>query len=162
MSINSGKKLSKIVRPEHGKTPEKEKAIEDERERIPPAHREVKQLTVSFEMIKRLMVAYPQSTINESGEFCTQFDNYFSLDSCADSSEVECKVLEWFSRPAYRGGTSKSRSYMRGGLETFFDREFSDREIERIYTHLGNSISRERTKRYIASGFDISVLSEDD
>jgi hypothetical protein len=27
---------------------------------------------------------------------------------------------------------------MRGGLETFFDREFSDREIERIYTCLGN------------------------
>lgn len=119
-------------------------------------------MTVSFEMIKRLMFAYPHSTINRSGEFCTLFNNYFNLESCADNSEVECKVLEWISRPACKDGTSKSRNYMRGGLETFFDREFSDREIERIYTRLGNSINRERTKRYIASGFDINVLSEDE
>lgn len=118
-------------------------------------------MTVSFEMIKRLMFAYPHSTINESGEFCTLFNNYFNLESCADNSEAECKVLEWFFRPACKG-TSKSRSYMRGGLEKFFDHKFSDREIERIYTHLGNGINRERTKMYIASGFDISVLSEDD
>lgn len=81
-------------------------------------------------------VRISHSTINKSGEFCTLFNNYFNLESCADT-EVECKVLEWFSRPACKG-TSKSRSYMRGGLETFFDREFSDREIERIYTCLGN------------------------
>lgn len=43
MSIKSGKKLRKIVRPEHGQTPEKEKAVDDEREMTPPAHREVKQ-----------------------------------------------------------------------------------------------------------------------
>lgn len=92
-------------------------------------------MTVSFEMIKRLMFAYPHSTINESGEFCTLFNNYFNLESCADNSEVECKVLEWFSRPACKDGTSRC---------------------------LRNSINRERTKRYIASGFDISVLSEDD
>lgn len=47
MSIKSrkkpGKKLRKIVRPEHSEAPEMEKAIEDKREMTLPAHREVKQ-----------------------------------------------------------------------------------------------------------------------
>jgi len=54
MSIKSRKKLIKIVRPEHGQTPEKEKAVDDEREMTPPAHREVKHRTVLNDISEHL------------------------------------------------------------------------------------------------------------
>ena len=119
-------------------------------------------------MIERLIFCFTGSFINGGGEFIAhkEANEYFNLSNCKDELEVKCKVLEYFSRGAYKTEPFSSEAkndefheFMLSGINEFLDTEFTEDDMEQIYTYLGNCCNRQRTIRFIESGYDLSVLS---
>lgn len=115
----------------------------------------------------RLMNCFPGSFINHNGEFIAheKANEYFSLSTCGDELDVKCKVLEWLSRAASKGEpyrTAKSnlafQRFMQDGVNRYLETEFSQADFDDIYTHLGNARNHEKTRRFILSGYDMSIL----
>lgn len=119
------------------------------------------------ETINKLLKSFPQSVINHNGEFIVNIkaNNGFDLLNCTSSLEVESKVLEWLSRPAYKEEPFRSKkknneyhSYVLNGINKFLNTNFTEDDIETIYTYLGNSCNRNLTIKFIQSGYDLNLL----
>lgn len=117
----------------------------------------------------KLMHCFPNSVINQSGEFIAHLkaNEYFSLNGCENELDIKCKVLEWFSRGAYKTepfGTKKSNDafnkFMLSGINQYLGTSFSSKDFEIIYTYLGNCCNHEKTIRFIESGYDLAILQE--
>ena len=104
--------------------------------------------------------AFPKAFINSNNEMIIYPPKniYFLLDNVSNELELQCKVLEWCSREASKGYGWQSRKYHREGMCTFFKRDFTQDELDDIYTYLGNGINRLKTIEYIKSGFNREVL----
>ena len=121
-----------------------------------------------FEEAKQaLLKAFPNSFINEHNEFIAEIrsNQYFSLNNCKNPIDIECKVLEWLSRPACKGQpysqewrNKKIRQFMRNGINDFLDTDFSENDMNVIYQYLGNAIDHNKTIRFIESGYNFIVL----
>ena len=59
---------------------------------------------MDWELIQRLMNCFPSSFINQQGEFIAhkEANQYFILRNCENEMDVKCKVIEWFSRAAFK------------------------------------------------------------
>ena len=117
-----------------------------------------------------LLQAFPESFINGRVEFIAhrRSNTYLSLGDCKKPIDIECKVLEWFSRPASKGmpysqewRNRKFRKLILDGINDFLETNFTESDMEEIYQHLGNSINHEKTIRFIESGYDFKVLEEE-
>jgi hypothetical protein len=125
-------------------------------------------LVVDFEIASRLMQAFPCSFINYAGEIIVhrEANQYFILRDCQTELDVKCKVLEWLSRAAYKTdpfGTKKNaqfHKFMLDGINKFLGTSFTYKDIDLIYTYLGNACNHARTIRFIESGYDMKVLKE--
>lgn len=115
----------------------------------------------------RLMQSFPRSFINGAGEFIAldKENEYFCLANCQNEFEVKCKVLEWFSRGAFKTQHYKSNKrnevyhkFMLDGINQFLNTTFNSNDMELIYGKLGNNVNRELCEKFIKSGYDISVL----
>ena len=124
---------------------------------------------MEWELIQKLMHCFPRSFINEYGEFIAHqiANEYFNLRKCKSELDVKCKVLEWFSRGAYKTepyGTKKKNNefhkFMLDGINDFLGTEFTEDDMELIYTYLGNAVHHELTIKFICSGYDMEVLKE--
>ena len=113
---------------------------------------------LDWEIIERLMRAFPRSFINQSGEFIAHRDSnqYFILRSCKNELDIKCKVLEWFSRGAYKTAPYKSdnknkslHAFMLNGINKFLGTRFTEDDMEYIYTYLGNAIHHQKTIEFI-------------
>lgn len=118
-------------------------------------------------IIERLMWCFPRSFVNASNEFIAhrRANEYFRLDNCKNEIDVKCKVLEWFSRGAYKTEpyysyykNNEFHEFMLSGINEFLDTEFTEEDMEVIYTYLGNACNHEKTIRFIESGYDMTVL----
>ena len=118
-------------------------------------------------VIDRLIFCFAGSFVNQNNEFIAHrsANEYFSLENCKDELDVKCKVLEWFSRGAYKTEpyfsvrkNEEFHEFMRNGINEFLDTEFTEEDMEVIYTYLGNAIKHEKTIRFIESGYDMAVL----
>lgn len=116
---------------------------------------------------KKLERAFPKSFINTSLEFIAhkEANEYFILEDCETEFDVKCKVLEWFSRGAYKTCPFSSNvknerlhNFMLNGINDFLGTDFTEDDIEIIYTYLGNRCNHERTVNFINSGYDMAVL----
>ena len=125
---------------------------------------------MGWELIKKLMNCFPNSFINHNGEFIAErkSNTYFRLEDCKTELDVKCKVLEWISRSAYKTQpyASEKRNkefheFMLNGINQFLETEFSQDDMEQIYTYLGNTINHERTVAFVESGYDMEYLQED-
>lgn len=124
-----------------------------------------------FEEAKQaLLYAFPNSFINENNEFIAEkrSNQYFLLNDCITPMDIECKVLEWLSRPASKGQpysqewrNRKFREFMLNGVNDFLDTGFSEDEMRTIYQRLGNAINHEKTIKFIESGYDFAVLQSE-
>lgn len=115
----------------------------------------------------RLMNCFPGSFINHNGEFIAheKANEYFSLSTCGDELDVKCKVLEWLSRAASKGEPFRTdkrnfafQKFMLDGINGYLHTTFSNDDIYKIYTYLGNACNHKKTIRFIESGYDMSVL----
>lgn len=126
-------------------------------------------MRVSKEIIDRLLECFPSSFINAHEEFIAypKTNLYFILGNCESSLDVECKVLEWFSRDASKSMPYRSReknkryqAMIRGRVNNFLETEFTAEEMLKIYTELGNAINHELTVKFIMSDYDMKVLED--
>lgn len=92
---------------------------------------------------------------------------YFILGNCQTKLDVDCKVLEYFSRAAYKTEPYYTKvnndifhEYFLNGINRYFGSNFTEKDIEMIYTYLGNCCHHQRTIDFIESGFDMSLLKE--
>lgn len=90
---------------------------------------------------------------------------YFILGNCKNKLDVDCKVLEWFSRAAYKTEPYKTdyknqefHQYFLDGINKYFGSSFTKKDIEIVYTYIGNACNHQKTIDFIESGFDMSVL----
>ena len=124
---------------------------------------------VGNDITTRLIYAFPQSYINHNFEFVAhqEANEYFRLEDCENELDVKCKVLEWLSRGAYKTEPFYSNfknevfhRFMRKGINFFLGTEFTEDDIEIIYTYLGNRCNHSLTEEFVNSGYDMSVLSQ--
>ena len=124
------------------------------------------------EALMKLLRCYPRSIINPAGEFIAVNDrssnDFFRLIDCSTEDDLKCKVLEFFSRPAYKtepyNSQRKNAEYhadMLIGLNRCLETNFSPGQIESLYSYVGNRCNHARTVRFVASGYDMNVLVDD-
>lgn len=117
-----------------------------------------------------LLNAFPESFINDREEFIAhkQSNTYICIRDCQTPFDIECKVLEWFSRPASKGMPYSQewrnidfREFMLSGINSFLETDFTHSDMEEIYQCLGNAINHEKTMRLVKSGYDFNILQGD-
>lgn len=118
--------------------------------------------------VDALLDAFPNSFINDRGEFIAHLrtNQYIILNNCKTPQDIECKVLEWFSRPSHKTApysqewrNRKFHEFMRNGVNAFLDTAFSEEEMCQIYDKLGNCINHEKTIAFIESDYNFSILN---
>ena len=118
---------------------------------------------------KKLAKAFPKSFINSALEFIAhrEANEWFRLEDCECEFDVKCKVLEWFSRGAYKtepfydyDKNEEFHNFMLNGINVFLGTDFTEEDMEIIYTYLGNRCNHEKTEKFIESGYDMEVLKE--
>lgn len=121
-------------------------------------------------ILEGLFEAFQGSFINSQFEFIAdeKTNLYFILGNCENELDVKCKVLEWFSRDAYKSmpfrSAHKNEEYHKRILQSinkFLGTKFTMEEIGKIYDNLGNAINHEKTKRFVESGYETSILKEE-
>lgn len=123
-------------------------------------------MKIEADLLKK---SFPETKLLYNGEVVVHItgNQYFNLETCESHQEVEYKVLEWLSRGAYKTDpyytrkdlTRKFHEYMRKGINSYLGTDFSESDMELIYTYLGNGCNRARTIQFFESGFDMGVLS---
>lgn len=120
-----------------------------------------------FETAQRLFDCFSDSFINDNGEFIAhrKANEYFNFENCETELDVKCKVLEWFSRGAYKtepfvnfNQNMRFQEFMLNGINEFLGTNFSHDDMEIIYTYLGNCCNHPKTVKFIESGYDMSIL----
>ena len=115
-----------------------------------------------------LLQAFPESFINERDELIAhkRSNTYLCLGECKKPLDIECKVLEWLSRPASKGmpysqewRNRQFRKFMLDGINDFLETDFTESDMEEIYQYLGNAINHEKTVRFVESGYDFKILN---
>nr|DAV31445.1 MAG TPA: hypothetical protein [Caudoviricetes sp.] len=116
------------------------------------------------------MDCFPNSVINHNGEFIAHIksNTYFILKDCNSKEDIKCKILEWLSRPAYKAepystkrNNDKFHSFILAGVNDYLDTVFSEKDMDKIYTYLGNACNHKKTLKFIESGYDMSILKDD-
>ena len=124
---------------------------------------------VDWNIVQKLMNCFPKSFINGHGEFIAhdRANEYFILHNCETELDVKCKVLEWFSRGAFKTEPYRAKKsndafheFMLAGINQFLQTKFTLDDMCIIYTYLGNACNHNKTIRFIESGYDLAILQE--
>ena len=124
---------------------------------------------ISLDIVTKLINCFPNSAINHNAEFIAHIksNTYFGLKDCENETDVKCKVLEWLSRPAHKTepyntkrSNDKFHRFILDGVNQFLEKDFTEEDMERIYTYLGNRCNHAKTQKFIESGYDMSVLKD--
>ena len=122
-----------------------------------------------FEMSLKLMQSFPGSFITTNGEFIAhkKSNTYLVFTNCETLKDLQCKILEWFSRAAYKTepyytdkSNDKFHRFMLDGVNDFLCTAFTFDDMDLIYTRLGNACNHELTVKFVDSGYDMEVLRE--
>ena len=119
------------------------------------------------EAIIHLKFLFPSSFINKHNELILipATNLYIQLENCKTKFQLFAKLLEWCSRDS-----CFSLPYMvmklnkiywkqnRKALNSFFDQNWSHKDMSLIYETLGCHVNPTLTKQFIESGFDLQVL----
>lgn len=124
---------------------------------------------MDWQLIQRTMNCFSRSFINHLGELIVhqKSNTYFNLMNCDTEFDIKCKMLEWLSRPSFKtrpyGSDRKNREFhkfIRTGVNEFLGTDFSEEDMELIYTYLGNACNHDKTVRFIQSGYDMGILED--
>ena len=124
---------------------------------------------VSNQVLYDLFGAFPDAIVNRNLEFVAdpnrRVNSYFRLEDCESWEDVAAKVLEWFSREAYKSQhynvewrNKEVHEYHLRGINAFCCTNFSHDDMQTIYTKLGNRVNHRLTLSFIRSDYDMSVL----
>lgn len=124
------------------------------------------------EIIIDLQSAFYKSIINNSFEFVAdphpRINTYFRLEDVNTLLDAKCKVIAYLSRAAFKTEPFRMKylneeihAYHLNGINEFLGTDFSESDMELIYTRLGNDINRPLCKKFIENGYDMSVLTSE-
>lgn len=122
------------------------------------------------EYVTDLLEIFPNSFVNENQEFIAvpKTNLYFILNNCNNLLDIKCKVLEWFSRDAYKARpfrinwrNEEYQDDIREKINDYLGTDFTRDDMKIIYCKLGNAINHNLTIEFINSGYDMKLLSED-
>lgn len=122
---------------------------------------------IDVKAVERLMACFPNSFINGNLEFIAhrKANEYFGLKNCMSEMDIKCKVLEWFSRGCYKtepyitkASNEKFHKFMLNGVNEYLGTNFTEDDMETIYTYLGNCCDHQKTIRFIESGYNMNIL----
>lgn len=117
----------------------------------------------------KLLECFPGSFINEMDEFIAhpRTNQYFILRDCKTVEAVEAKVLEYLSRAAFKTApysqewrNRRFHEFMLSGVNAFLDTDFSEEDMELIYTYMGNEIRHGLTIAFIDHDMSMKWLRE--
>ena len=134
---------------------------------------------VDEKLLNKLKECFPYSFINHKLEFICLWEykkhivnSYFILDNVLNELELKCKILEYLSRPSFKGFTYADQPYRErqigeevykyhlDGVNAFLGTNFSTEDIELVYCRLGNGVNRRLCIKFIESNYDLRVLKE--
>ena len=122
-----------------------------------------------LESVQRALNYLHGSFINHNNEIILipKFNVYTLLDDVNSDDDFKVKLCEWFSRDcccALRYSQNKRlvKYYQEntGAFNYICGTNFTVEQMEQIYTKLGNGIKHELAKRFVISGFDLSLLQD--
>lgn len=114
---------------------------------------------------EKLLECFPGSFINVRDEFIAhpRTNQYFLLNNCQTVDDIEAKVLEWLSRPAFKTQpysqewrNRRFHEFMLAGVNAFLDTDFSEDDMELIYTYMGGGIKHGLMMEFI--DHDMSMM----
>lgn len=117
----------------------------------------------------KLLACFPGSFINSRDEFIAhpRTNQYFLLNNCQTVEDIEAKVIEWLSRPAFKTlpysqewRNRRFHQFMLAGVNAFLDTDFSEEDMELIYTYMGNKIRHGLTMAFIDHDMSMKWLRE--
>lgn len=109
------------------------------------------------------------SFINHNNEIILipRFNVYTLLDDVETDDDFKVKLCEWFSRDCgcalrYTKRTRLERYYQDNtdAFNCICGTNFTVKQMQYIYTYLGNGIRHELVKKFVKSGFDLSVIEK--
>ena len=119
-------------------------------------------ITIHKDIIQ-LMKLFPGSFINSDLELILvpKENIYFRLEDVKSSIDLKCKVIAYLSRPSCKGTNNKVQKLCLARFNAFFNSTFSEEDMTEIYTYLGNNCNREKTIRFIHSGYNLDILCKE-
>ncbi|MDB8860126.1 hypothetical protein [Pediococcus acidilactici] len=107
--------------------------------------------------VYEFMSLLPGSFINSEGELIlVQELNLFIQIQDKNRTELTASLLEYCSRDAVN--SRKFGKLIMSAINAFVKRDLSKEDYKLIYKNLGNRINPKLTHKFIANGFEISVL----
>ncbi len=120
------------------------------------------EITTNGQILDLLKPFFIDAFINSNNEIILEPKNniYFSLNDIKTKFDLDLKVIKWVSRPACKGLSNAWIKRIRTSFNSYFGRFFEQKEIERIYTKLGNGANPTLCCDFVKSNLDLSVLVE--
>lgn len=119
--------------------------------------------------LKKVFAEFPEAFINSSNELILypKTNLYFLLDDINTELDLKRKVIEWCSRAAHKAmpyqSDSDNRKYnlmILNRINNILDSKFGVKDIETIYTKLGNAVNSKLCEKFILSGYDMNILED--
>ena len=119
--------------------------------------------------IAKLQRCFPGSYITDRNELIIhpRTNQYIILENIGTEDAIKAKVLEWLSRAAFKTApysqewrNRKFHKYMRDGINAFLDTDFSEDDMELIYTCMGLACDHWLTLMFIDHDMSIEWLKE--
>lgn len=89
-------------------------------------------------------------------------NTYIMLNQVRDERDFKAAVLEDCSRNAFKGCSRKLQDEHLDGINKLLDTKFTRDDMELIYTYLGNGSQHDLCLRFVASGYDLEIIREEE
>lgn len=122
---------------------------------------------VEWNIAEKLMKSFPNSFINEYGEFVAdnKANQFFTICVCETERDVIHKVISWLSRGAYKTevySTKKKNDefheFMLNGVNKFLGTSFTYDDMYYIYSYFGNDCNKELCEKFIDHNYDMQII----
>lgn len=113
---------------------------------------------------RKIRAAFPAAFVNMHNELILipKANTYIMLNQVRDERDFKAAVLEDCTRNAFKGRSCKLRDEHLDGINKLLDTKFTRDDMELIYTYLGNGIQHDLCLRFVASGYDLEIIREEE
>lgn len=126
-------------------------------------------MVILNELLK-LMECFPGSCITSEGFLSlNKKHSGFFVKDLESADDIKYKLLAWVSRDACKTQFYQQRirdirlwAEVRDSMNEYLGTHFSQEDMMKIYTRIGNDVNRKLGKAFIQSGYDMTMLEEKD
>lgn len=110
----------------------------------------------------KIQRAFPKAYVNMNKELILvpRSNTYVNISRCCTPDEFKAAIIENCSRLASKGYSKPLLKEHLEGINKLLDTNFTQEDMEYIYTYLGNGIRHELCMKFVQSGYDLGVIDE--